>query len=83
MYVSMHVHVSVRRVGSEGLPRLLPYFRRLVRPVPPVLSIGWDHVLILVEVEEGVKYACVCIHVDVCARACTYMCTHCHVYFCT
>ena len=51
MYMCMHV--SVRRVGSKGY--LASYLTSdvRVRPVPPVHFVGWDHVLILVEVGGG------------------------------
>ena len=65
MYVCMHVHVCVRMVGSKGYVAFYLTSDSLVRPVPPVLSIGWDHALILVEVGEGSKYVCV------------YTCTRC------
>jgi hypothetical protein len=52
MYVYVPVYVSVRRVGLEVY--LASYLTSdIVRPVSPVLSIGWEHVLILVEVGEG------------------------------
>jgi hypothetical protein len=45
----MHVHVSVRRVGSRVY--LASFLTSdIARPVSPVLSIGWDHALILIEV---------------------------------
>jgi len=53
MCMCMHVHVSVRRVESKGY--LASYLTSdfIVRPVPPDHLVGWDHVLILVEVGKG------------------------------
>ena len=64
MHMCMHVHVSVRDFRSRVYLASYLTSDSLVRRIPPVLSIGWDHALILVEVERGVKYvyvyACTC-----------------------
>ena len=51
--ICVSVNVNVRSGRSKGY--LASYLTSDVRarPVPPVHLVGWDHVLILVEVGEG------------------------------
>ena len=71
------------RFGSRGYLASCLTSDVRVRPVPPILSVGWVYTLILVEVGGVIyMYAFLHVYVYVCTCVCMYLYMYVHVYTC-